>query len=243
MVIGVDMGHSLSGAGTGATGVMKEVEKNREVGHRLIQMLQEHGHTVINCTVDYANSVNEQLANIVNKANAQHLDYFVSLHLNSHKDQTANGTETWIYNGQYSNKNETRAFAERVNNAVVHSCGFRNRGVKEGGYYVCGYTNATAILVEICFCSSPVDKDKWNTENIARGLFKGIIGADYNTRERAWKVGDHCKMHGYVTQYNSGDTVSPHDYFHRITAINGETVELEPVYEPKRTLSVGDIYR
>ena len=52
MIIGIDMGHTLSGAGTGANGFVSETQKNREVGNRLIAMLREKGHTVINCTVD-----------------------------------------------------------------------------------------------------------------------------------------------------------------------------------------------
>lgn len=56
MIVGVDMGHTLSGAGTGANGFVSETVKNREVGKRLIQMLQEKGHKVINCTVDKSNN-------------------------------------------------------------------------------------------------------------------------------------------------------------------------------------------
>ena len=52
MIVGIDMGHTLSGAGTGANGFVSETQKNREVGNRLIAMLRENGHTVINCTVD-----------------------------------------------------------------------------------------------------------------------------------------------------------------------------------------------
>ena len=48
MIIGLDMGHTLSGAGTGARGYAEETVKNREVGNRLMTMLREKGHTVIN---------------------------------------------------------------------------------------------------------------------------------------------------------------------------------------------------
>ena len=34
MIIGIDMGHTLSGAGTGASGFVSETQKNREVGNR-----------------------------------------------------------------------------------------------------------------------------------------------------------------------------------------------------------------
>ena len=57
MIIGIDMGHTLTGKGTGAVGVVKETDKNREAGKRLISMLTAKGHTVVNCTVD--NSSND----------------------------------------------------------------------------------------------------------------------------------------------------------------------------------------
>ena len=107
--IGIDMGHSLTGAGSGAVGVKKETDMNRLAGKRLIAMLQEKGYTVVNCTVDVASSINNQLAGIVKKANAQALDLFVSLHLNSFANETANGVETFVCTGS------DKTIAKRVN--------------------------------------------------------------------------------------------------------------------------------
>ena len=179
MRIGIDMGHSLTGAGSGAVGVKSETEMNRLVGKRLITMLREKGHTVVNCTVDSASSVDNQLAGIVNKANAQTLDYFVSLHLNSYKDATANGVETYIYNGSYKTKEANRAFAKRINDELVSKVKWKDRGVKEANYYVLRATVAQAVLVELGFCSNKDDMAKWNTEIIAKALFKGITNSDY----------------------------------------------------------------
>ena len=61
-------------------------------------MLKEKGHTVIDCTNE--NAVN-QLNGIVNKANTQSLDLFCRIHLNS---GGGHGTETYIWNGTWSNK-------------------------------------------------------------------------------------------------------------------------------------------
>ena len=176
MKIGIDMGHSLSGAGTGASALLTEVVENRKIGKRLIEMLKEKGHTVINCTVDYANSTDEQLAGIVAKANAQNLDLFVSIHLNA---GGGHGTEVYIYNGSYSFKESNRAKAKAICDAVANSCNFRNRGVKEENLYVLRGTIAPAVLVEVCFVDSVEDKGKLNTEAVAKAMFKGITGADY----------------------------------------------------------------
>ena len=120
MVIGIDMGHSLSGAGTGAVGIYKEVDKNREVGKMLIARLQEKGHTVVNCTVDSASSANSQLQGIAKKANAQKLDVFVSLHLNSYNG-SAYGVETYTYT---STSSSTKAIAQRIQDKLVAQVGW-----------------------------------------------------------------------------------------------------------------------
>lgn len=174
-VYGIDMGHTLSGAGTGAVGVVKETDKNREVGKRLIAMLQEKGHTVINCTVDKSNN---DLADRVAKANAQKLDLFVSIHLNAFNG-SADGVETHIYNNYYNGKEANRVKAKEINDSIAASVGFRNRGVKESNFYVLRETVAPAVLVEVGFCDSAVDMNKWNTEKIAAAMFKGITGTVY----------------------------------------------------------------
>ncbi len=179
MKIGIDMGHSLSGAGAGAVGVKKETDMNRLAGKRLIQMLQEKGHTVVNCTVDSAGSTTLQLNGIIAKEKAQTLDYFISLHLNAHDNKSANGVETYISTGNFSTKEHVRAVAKRVNNELANKVGWYNRGVKEAGYRVLKETNSNAILVELGFCTNQGDMDKWNTEVIAKALFKGITGSDY----------------------------------------------------------------
>ena len=178
MIIGIDMGHTLSGAGTGANGFVSETQKNREVGNRLIAMLREKGHTVINCTVDKSSN---DLADRVYKANAQRLDLFVSLHLNAFKTtENPMGVETYIYNGAYNGKEANRAKAQAIQSALVKDIGWIDRKVKEENFYVLRETVAPAVLVELGFCDSRADMNKWNTEKIAAALFKGITGVAYS---------------------------------------------------------------
>ena len=173
MRIGIDMGHTLSGNGTGAQGYVKESDKNREAGKRLIQMLQENKHTVVNCTVDKSSN---DLVDRVRKANAQPLDLFLSIHLNAFKKTSSEmGVETFTYRGS-SKAKET---AKDIQAALVANIGWKNRGVKEANYHVLRETKAPAVLVELGFCDSKGDMDKWDTEKIAAALFKGITGSEY----------------------------------------------------------------
>ena len=173
MIIGIDMGHTLTGKGTGAVGVVKETDKNREAGKRLISMLTAKGHTVVNCTVDKSSN---DLSDRVKLANKQPLDLFVSLHLNAGGGQ---GVETYVY----STSSKAYSYAKSIQEELVKNVEWRNRGVKTASFYVIKNTNAPALLVELGFCDSQVDMNKWNTEKIALSLFKGITGVNYSEEE------------------------------------------------------------
>lgn len=172
MIIGIDMGHTLTGKGTGAMGYASETEKNRAVGKRLIAMLQEKGHKVINCTVDKSNN---DLADRCALANKQHLDIFISLHLNAYKKvENPMGVEVYtVANSSLSTK------AQVMLKELVAATGWKSRGCKTANYYVLKNTKAPAMLLELGFCDSKADMDAWNTENIARAIFKGLTGETY----------------------------------------------------------------
>lgn len=172
MIVGIDMGHSING---GAIKLLNETTENRKLGKRLIEMLKENGHTVINCTVDSASDQNTQLAGIVSKANAQKLDLFVSIHFNSY-GSGANGTEVFTTTTT-SQANKDRA--KRMSEKVASSCGFRNRGHKTSGLYVIKNTVAPAMLVEVCFIDNQNDVNKYNMEKVARAMFEVITGKTY----------------------------------------------------------------
>ena len=215
MIIGLDMGHTLSGAGTGARGYVEETVKNREAGNRLMAMLREKGHTVINCTVDTSSN---DLYDRVRKANAQKLDLFVSLHLNAFKSTTSEmGVETHIYNGNYSGKEANRRYAQAIQTALVQDVKWIDRKVKESNFYVLRETVAPAVLVELGFCDSQGDMNKWNTEKIAAALFRGITGTAYvasaapvvNTEKgETFKVGDRVVVSKNATTYATGQNIA-----------------------------------
>ena len=142
MKIGVNDGHTLSGAGTGAVGVIKEGEHTRLVGEEVRRLLKEKGNTVYNCTVDYASAVNESLSLVVQQANREDLDWFISIHFNAGGGQ---GVEVYTYEGrQYQDAIDV------CNN--IAALGFNNRGVKAGtGLYVIRKTIAKSMLIEVCF--------------------------------------------------------------------------------------------
>ena len=75
MRIGINCGHTVSGTvGCGAVGYIDESVEARKVGYALEDLLKKAGHTVHDCTNDYAPTVSSNLRQIVDMANSQSLD-------------------------------------------------------------------------------------------------------------------------------------------------------------------------
>ena len=172
MVVGINCGHTASGAGYGAVGIIKESEHTRLVGRALMALLRSAGVTVVDCTIDRANTQNEYLAAAVALANRQDLDWFISIHFNASSAHTGHGAEVYTYEGrQYQDALDVCANLAEL--------GFKNRGVKEGaGLYVIRKTKAKSMLIECCFCDNQTDVDLYNAaggaEGIARAIYRGI---------------------------------------------------------------------
>lgn len=173
MTIGVNCGHTASGAGYGAVGIIKESEHTRLVGQALMGLLRAAGVNVIDCTIDQANTQQEYLAAAVSLANRQDLDWFISIHFNASKDHTGHGVEVYTYEGrQYQDALDVCA--------SIADLRFTNRGVKAGsGWYVIRKTKAKSMLIECCFCDNQQDIDAYNAaggaEGIAKAIYKGIF--------------------------------------------------------------------
>lgn len=174
MRIGVNAGHTLNGPGSGAVGFINESIETRNVGNALINKLKNRGHEVYNCTIDKAVSQNAYLAQVVEAANRQDLDYFISIHLNAGGGK---GTEVYTYEGrQYQDALEVcKNIAE---------LGFNNRGVKAGtGLYVIRKTRAKAMLIEVCFVDSE-DANRYievGADCIAEAVYKAITDVNVET--------------------------------------------------------------
>lgn len=149
MRIGLNAGHTLSGPGSGTSGVIVESIETRRVCNRLTEMLKASGVEVVPCTVDKAASQSAYLQQAVNMANRTDLDYFISIHFNNDKARKGHGVEVYTYKGrQYPDAVEVCEH--------IAALGFTNRGVKEGsGLYVIKKTKAKSMLIEVCFVNDP----------------------------------------------------------------------------------------
>lgn len=178
MRIGIDMGHTLSGEGTGSQGCgYKEQNLTRELGKIVIEMLKKEGHTIYDCTVDKSSNNAQQLIDRVNKANKQPLDLFVSIHFNAcvndvKGDGRTTGTEVLLY----SMSSKAKPYAERIVKKIAN-VGLKNRGVKTHNAYVLKHTKAPALLIETCFIDDRDDMNVYlkNPRKVAKAIVEGIL--------------------------------------------------------------------
>lgn len=169
MIYEINCGHCIKGFDTGAVGCgLKEQDLTRQVGNSVMAKLKAKGHTVINCTVDSANSVPEALNNICSKANAVKADMFVSIHFNASNCQ-GHGVEVFTYAAK-----ETKQARNILNNIVA--LGYTNRGIKDGSKLaVIRNTKASAMLVECAFIDNVNDMKLFNAEKMADAIVKGLV--------------------------------------------------------------------
>lgn len=149
MRIGLNAGHTLSGPGSGTSGVIVESIETRKVCSRLTEMFKACSVEVVPCTIDKAATQKAYLQKVVEMANRTDLDYFISIHFNNDKARKGHGVEAYTFQGrQYPDAIEVCEY--------IAALGFTNRGVKEGsGLYVIHKTKAKSMLIEVCFVNDP----------------------------------------------------------------------------------------
>jgi N-acetylmuramoyl-L-alanine amidase len=170
MLIALDKGHNSPSGDTGARGIKFEDELADQVVKALKPRLEEMGHEVVLTCPGKSSNVNESLRSRCNTANKAGADLFVSIHFNAF-DGSAHGTEVWV------NTPNSKAF-EQAQDVVenIAALGYRNRGVKAKGFLVLRETSMPALLVECCFCDNRQDIAKFNAEDMAIAIARGIGG-------------------------------------------------------------------
>jgi len=164
---GIDIGHNCPPVDTGAVGIRKEDELNKQVGLRVMEKLKALKHEVVNCTPSGATNLGNSLYRRINKANVEKVDIYVSIHFNAGGGR---GTEVFAIS------KESKEIAKRVVDAIA-ALGYVNRGVKNGSFlYVLKNTKMPAILVEGGFVDCKEDMEKFDAEKLANAIVKGLTG-------------------------------------------------------------------
>ena len=110
-------------------------------------------------------------------------DMFVSLHMNSADNTSANGTEVY-YCGTNNYKTDSgidsKKIADNLLTNILSSLKTNNRGVKTANYYVIKYNTVPAVLVELGFISNSKDRammtDAEKADAAALAIYNAIAG-------------------------------------------------------------------
>ncbi|MGB6301090.1 MAG: N-acetylmuramoyl-L-alanine amidase [Rivularia sp. (in: cyanobacteria)] len=212
MLIAIDAGHGVN-RDTGASGCgLQEDKLVKDLGFRLSEELASQGHTARFVRPPSARSVNESLSKRASYANQLLADLYVSLHWNAFSNPQANGAEVWIYSSSSAAKHKANAV---LNN--ICELGYRRRGIKIGSFAVLRLTKMPAMLVECCFITNQSDVNKYNINDFAKAIAKGILGGQYININKEKIINESIKLNVETDTYLKLETeqmsaLDPHQY-------------------------------
>jgi N-acetylmuramoyl-L-alanine amidase len=184
MRIAVDKGHRGYDSGAvGPTGLQEaditaDIVDDSTLGVdnnvNVEDILRAAGHEVLVIQSSGAQSLNEDLAQRVNQANAWGADLYISVHVNCCDSSSPSYVSTWIY----SEGGESEKLANCVQHQLVSATGAPDGGVRTANFYVLRKTNMPSILCECLFISNPGQEKQLRTEfmrdNCAIAIAKGV---------------------------------------------------------------------
>lgn len=171
----IDAGHGGSDPGAiGPTGIKEKdvtLPVSVEVGRHLKRLGQE---VIYSRTSDIYVALQQR----TDLANAQKVDYLISVHCNS-LNAAAHGTETWCF----ASGKPGESLAKGIQAELIKANGLTDRGVKYcgSGLHMIRESHMPAALTEMAFISNPTEekllKDPANQKKYALDIAKGICKA------------------------------------------------------------------
>lgn len=171
----IDPGHGGSDVGATRNGIY---EKNitLDVSKRVADLLRKKGYIVeMTRSTDTTVSLQDRVA----FSEDINPDVFVSIHVNSSNSDSPTGLETHYY------KDNSLELAKYVHASLLNHVNSKDRGLFKSRFYVINHTTAPAILVEIGFISSPVERAQLVSESRKQATAKAIAEGinDYFNRK------------------------------------------------------------
>ena len=177
----IDQGHNPSGspnAGAEGNGLFEQ-DITYNVGKYLESMLKNDPRFEVKVSRDNPDTVlgtsnSTSLAARVNSANSWRADYFLSIHVNASTNNSANGTECYVY----SQDSKAYYLATSILNSIVSDLGTKNNGVMiRPSLYVLRKTNMPAALIELAYLTNYADSIKLKDDQykFASAIYQGIL--------------------------------------------------------------------
>ena len=180
--IAIDAGHG--GYDPGATGNgLKEKDINLSVALYAQEELKKLG---INVFMVRSDDTYYTLQERVNRSVNNNADAFLSIHTNSASGTAATGSETYYSSRAVTDPTrgeKSKQLATFVQKRIVEAWGLKDRGIKEGKFYVIYQNPLPSALLELGFINNPTEAkilgDKAMQQKAGKAVAQGI--QDYVT--------------------------------------------------------------
>lgn len=162
----IDAGHG--GKDPGAIGYdLYEKTVALSISQQVKSMLEHKGIEVM---MTRGEDLFVSLENRVAISNHSSADLFVSIHANGYSNPSANGVETFYYEGSHQGKQ----IAQMIQQELAEKTANRNRGVFASDFYVLKHTDMPAVLVEAGFVSNEKDASLLKTQEYQQKVAEAI---------------------------------------------------------------------
>lgn len=195
-IIGISFGHNDK-FNVGAIGILKEDVVNKEVGQKVIDILNKDNLVIAKRLYkENVVSYDDSLLYRPKLANEWGCTLIIDIHHNSFGQESANGTECLCYSDEASTK-----LSKCIVDRVVAALGTTNRGVKYNNYVFNINAKMASTIYEGFFISNKSDCNKYNSSKEAEAIVLGIY--DYLGLKKPNNTGAGTRI--YIVK--SGDTL------------------------------------
>lgn len=178
-ILVLDAGHGGYDSGSmGSKGIM---EKNitLAIALKVGVILKENNVDVVytreSDDVSWPANEKQDLAARANISNNHQADLFISIHLNSFKQKSVNGTETFYSNGSLKGKE----VAKLIHDQIIKDVGLRDRGIRGEDFSILRNVKAPTVLIELGYITNKNDETMLNNsfyqQKFAEAIAKGIL--------------------------------------------------------------------
>lgn len=154
----IDAGHG--GRDFGNTNEdIKEKDINLFIALKLNELLSNKG---ADCTLTRYKDEDVALSDRVKIINKKRPDIFISIHQNSFPQESVNGIEVYCFKDDMDATELSSLILDNVSKKVE----FKNRGVRNGEYYLLRESKSTGVIVECMYITGSYDSQKLDEESL-----------------------------------------------------------------------------
>ncbi|CDF57228.1 N-acetylmuramoyl-L-alanine amidase [Thermobrachium celere] len=165
----IDAGHGGRDLGH-VNGDFVEKDLNLNIALKLCELLKLKG---AECILTREKDEDVTLSDRVKLINKRRPDIFISIHQNGFPQESVNGIEVYCFKDDKDALNLANKILKRISEDVK----IKNRGCRDGDYFILRESKSTGIVVECLYITGNVDSKLINDDNldkIAEAMFKGI---------------------------------------------------------------------